>query len=497
MTVRDDVASIGVKALPRSTAEEKGVSSSALLDFVEAADREIDSLHSLMVLRHGKVIAEGWWAPYGPTRPHMLYSLSKSFTSTAAGLAIGEGLLNLDDRVVDFFPEDLPADSTPFLGEMRVRHLLTMTTGHTQDTLGAIRAGGDASWVASFLRQPVTAEPGTHFLYNSGATYMVSAIVQKVTGQTLVECLTPRLFEPLGIVGARWESCPSGINTGGWGLNVRTEDIAKFGQLYLQDGVWEGERLLPEGWVAAASAKQVPNGDEPASDWAQGYGFQFWRCRDGIYRGDGAFGQYCIVMPEQDAVLAITAGVRDMQGVLNLVWDRLLPALGSGSLAADAAAQARLRERLAGLKIAGVAGIGKPSSLEVSGRRYRFGDSAQGVKCAALHFEGPTALLAIEDGRGEDWITCGLDGIWVEGVTTVSVPGFGIPQGTSVPVVATGAWTDDRTFMARLCFVETPYYATITCRFEGDRMLLDIRTNVAFGPAEWPQMVGVAESATI
>ncbi|MBW7461807.1 serine hydrolase, partial [Paenibacillus sepulcri] len=152
------------------------------------------------------------------------------------------------------------------------------------------------------LAAPVEHEPGTHFVYNSGATYMLSAILQKVTGQTLLEYLQPRLIEPLGIKGAAWDVCPRGINVGGWGLNVTTEDIARFGQLYLQKGMWNGQRLLTEEWIAEATSSQISNGDGGVNDWAQGYGYQFWRCRHGVYRGDGAFGQFCIVMPEQDAV---------------------------------------------------------------------------------------------------------------------------------------------------------------------------------------------------
>ena len=156
---------------------------------------------------------------------------------------------------------------------------------------------------------------------------MLSAIVQKATGKTVLDYLKPRLFEPLGIEHPTWETSPQGISTGGYGLSIRTEDIAKFGQLYLQKGKWHGKQLVPAAWVEAATARQTSNGSNPKSDWDQGYGYQFWRCRHGAYRGDGAFGQYCIVMPEQDAVIAITSGVKDMQAVLNLVWDKLLPAM--------------------------------------------------------------------------------------------------------------------------------------------------------------------------
>src|SRR5947208_682692 len=220
--------------LPRSSPEAQGVSSAAVRAFVEAADTKIDALHSVMLLRHGHVVAEGWWSPYDALAPHALYSLSKSFTSTAVGLAIAEGKLSLDDPVLKFFSEDAPPQPSTNLKAMRVSDLLRMSTGHQAEP----RRGADQPWTRSFLAQPVPFKPGTHFLYNTSATYMLSAAVQKATGQTVHDYLRPRLFEPLGIDRPTWEASPQGITTGGFGLSIRTEDIAKFGQLYLQKGQW-------------------------------------------------------------------------------------------------------------------------------------------------------------------------------------------------------------------------------------------------------------------
>jgi len=186
---------------------------------------------------------------------------------------------------------------------------------------------------------------------NTPGSYMLSAIVQKVTGQTVLDYLRPRLFEPLGIENPEWGSSPQGVTFGGWGLKIRTEDIAKFGQLYLQQGKWHGKQLVPAAWVEQATAKQVSNGSDPTKDWDQGYGFQFWRCRHHAYRGDGANGQFCIVLPEQDAVIAITADTRDMQAELNVVWDKLLPALHAKRLPANKPKQARLQQTLANLRV--------------------------------------------------------------------------------------------------------------------------------------------------
>jgi CubicO group peptidase (beta-lactamase class C family) len=320
--------------LPRSTPESQGIASAAVRAYLEAADREVKSMHSFMLVRHGKVVAEAWWKPEGPEKAHRLWSLSKSFTSTAVGMAVAEEKLKVEDKVLSFFPEEAPAVTPENLKAMTVKDLLTMTGGHDKEVKLALT--DTVPWVTAFLAHPVPHAPGTHFQYNTPGTHLLSAIVRKVTGETVLDYLQPRLFQPLGIAPPEWPASPQGNTIGGWGLMLRTEDIAKFGQLYLQKGQWDGKQLVPESWVAQATAKQVPNDagkkNPDQSDWAQGYGFQFWRCRHGAFRGDGKDGQFCIVMPEQDAVVAITAETGDMQKELNLVWDYLLPAMKESPL---------------------------------------------------------------------------------------------------------------------------------------------------------------------
>ncbi|MCA9056922.1 MAG: serine hydrolase, partial [Planctomycetaceae bacterium] len=275
---------IQAQSLPRSTPESQGVSSPDVQAFVKAADEQIDTMHSFMLVRHGSVVAEGWWEPEAAEKNHVLWSLSKSFTSTAVGLAVSEGRLNIDDKVVSFFPDDLPAEPSENLAAMRVRDLLTMSTGHDSEP----RMTPDTPWVRTFLAHPVPNRPGSKFLYNTPATYMQSAIVQKVTGQTVLEYLRPRLFEPLGIENPEWQTSPQGISLGGYGLFVRTEDIAKFGQLYRQKGNWNGKQLIPAEWIEQATSRQVANDQAPSGrnpDWREGYGFQFWQCRHGAFRG--------------------------------------------------------------------------------------------------------------------------------------------------------------------------------------------------------------------
>jgi CubicO group peptidase (beta-lactamase class C family) len=306
-------------------------------------------LHSFMIVRHGHVIAEGWWKPEAADKPHVLYSLSKSFNATAVGLAIGDGKLRLDDPVLKFFPAQAPVEPSDNLKAMTVRDLLTMTCGHDTEP----KAAGGAPTVKQFLAHPVLHKPGTHFQYNTMGSYTLSAIVTKVTGQTTLEYLKPRLFAPLGIMDPEWGSSPEGNSLGGYGLKLCTEDIAKFGQLYLQRGKWNGKQLIPESWVAQATSKQVPNSEESHAkigiDWQQGYGFQFWRCTHNAFRGDGANGQLCVVIPDKDVVIAITADTGNFQGEMNAIWDHLYPAFQAEALPADSGAQEKLAQLTAGL----------------------------------------------------------------------------------------------------------------------------------------------------
>ena len=485
-------------SLPRSSPEQQGIASADLLAFVEAADKEIDTMNSFMLVRHGQVVAEGWWAPYDRDTPHVLYSLSKSFTSTAVGFALAEGKLNLDDPVLKFFPDEAPADPPPNLRAMRVRDLLRMNTGNQSEA--PIRVDDPSkqkdTWVKTFLSHTVPFKPGTHFLYNSPATYMLSAIVQKVTGLTVLEYLRPRLFEPLGFKNPVWVSSPQGISAGAYGLSVRTEEIARFGELYLHKGIWNGKQLIPSTWVEQATAIQTSTGSAPTSDWDQGYGYQFWRSRHNSFRGDGAFGQYCMVIPELDAVVAITSGVRNMQQVMNLVWDKLLPVMKPGRLPENPAARHQLEARLAALRVKFPTGaVSSPIAAGVSGKWFEFTENDRGLKAVSFDFNSPSPSLTMRTATGETRMTIGRE-TWTNsrGLFT-----NGLDRALSVPanplVAASGAWSTENTFTVKLVLSETPYYSTLNFKFEGDRLLVDSEHNVAFGPTKLPQLVGILRSS--
>ncbi|MDG0808572.1 serine hydrolase domain-containing protein [Cohnella rhizosphaerae] len=463
-------------ALPRSAPEAQGIRSADLLAFLDRLE-DSGEIHTFMLLRRGTVIAEGGWKPYSPQRLRLANSVSKSFTSACVGIAADEGLLTVRDKVLSFFPEYAPERPDERLAAMTVEHLLTMSSGHQTDTSPAMMAEED--WVRAFLSLPVEHTPGSVFVYNSGATYMLSAIVQRLTGQPLLEYARTRLFEPLGIHGVTWETCPKGITVGGWGLSANTEHFAKLGQLYLNKGTWQGRRILSEQWIEASTGKRIENGSDPDSDWHQGYGYQFWQCRYGAYRGDGAFGQFIIVLPEQDTVLAITSGVNDMQSVMRAIWEGLLPALNQEKEAIDLSAgtSQALADRLASLHIAVPSDVSTGRRRDdSSGVRYRLEDNPLGLTEVELRED--------EQGGCVVWTQIGQERILNYSCTTWTLNEWKTPDGV-IKISASGGWTDEKNFLLAVRPIETAFVQTYRCRFEGDTLIINYNSEYdLFGPKQ-------------
>ena len=447
-------------ALPRSAPSAQATDAGGVVAFLDAIDGVAGvEPHSLMLLRHGEVIAEGWWDPYRRDDVHQLYSLSKSFTSTAAGFAWADKLLDLDAPVVSYFPE-LDAEITdPRSRSILVRHIASMSAGHTTEQWNRAVETDFVEPVRGFLLDPPDGTPGLTFAYSQSTTYVLGAIIQRVTGGSLIEYLRPRLFEPLGMGEPFWLQHPPGRDIGFAGLHATTDAVARLGQLYLRGGAWEGQQLLAPEWVAEATRTQVENGDgsNPDSDWAQGYGFQFWMSRHG-YRGDGAYGQLCVVLPEQDAVLAMTAETVDMQFVLDAAWTHLLPAFERpGSAAADAA----LGERLTGLQLP------MPSGDEVPEAEFTVAESAL-RKLERISLTPDAVTLHEEDGVATRLPL--TRGAWPPPIGNLT---------------ACAARTDAETVMVHLQFTQAPHKLLIRC---------DLRTGTF--EATWRTVPLMARSIT-
>jgi CubicO group peptidase (beta-lactamase class C family)/predicted glycoside hydrolase/deacetylase ChbG (UPF0249 family) len=472
--------------LPRSTPEAEGVSSAGITQFLDEANKGKDEFHSFMILRHGKVISEGWWNPFRSDLSHTMYSTSKSFTATAIGFLVAENKLTVNDKVVSFFPESVPENSNtsnPLLAELRIKDLLSMSVGHEKEN-SPIMITED--WVKEFLKTPIKYQPGSKFLYNSPATYMLSAIVQKVSGQKLIDFLQPRLFEPLGIKNIDWEVDPKGINTGGWGLRLKTEDMAKFGQLFLQKGRWNGKQILPESWVAEASKMQIlqspdmPQAKRDSSDWQQGYGYQMWRCRNNGFRADGAFGQYIIVLPEQDAVIAITAEAVNMQSEINLVWKYLLPAFMPKKLRTDAVSRQNLQTKITALAIpTAIKNSIEAKEKAISGKTFAVYSKNKSFKSISFDFKDEKAQMTLTTDSATHQIPFGA-GTWALGQTTKLGPYLvarAMANRKGLPIYKTAGsytWKDDKTLELTLKYIESPHVETILCVFDGDNVSISM-----------------------
>lgn len=474
--------------LPRRSPESQGVDSAGIRAFLSQIKASGLEWHSFMLVRHGQVVSEGWWKPFAADYKHTLYSLSKSFTSTAIGFLVQEGKLSVNDYVLKFFPEHAPTHPSDNLKKMQVKHLLTMNTGQSVDTIPIMRSNTDKNWVKLFLEQPVEHEPSTFFVYNTGATYMLGAIVTQVTGQLLEDYLRPRLFEPLGITDYDWEKSPQGLNTAGYGLRVTTEDIAKFGQFYLQKGQWNGQQLLSAGWIEEATQKQTTS-REGDNDWSQGYGYQFWRCKPGFYRGDGAYGQFCIVMPQHDAVLAMTCESFDLQKSMNVAYETLLPAFRGSPLPDNPTTLAALQADIAALALP-VTKSAKKSILhqKYSNRFFKVEKNPLNITRIGLGLFDDAGVIRISQNDETNFHKVGFG--WEEWKTSkTNTKNYFVNNPNAMPsrIAATGTWINENTLQIYCKFVDAIHGDLLTFVFEGDKLTVTMLNSIAANSKNTPE----------
>jgi len=483
---------IAQSKLPRSTPEAEGVSSDSIIKFLDSINNSQHEMHSIMVLRHGKVVAEGWWKPYSAELKHTMYSVSKTFTATAVGFAVTENRLTVNDKVVSFFPGQLPDTVSTNLAELTVKDLLSMSVGQQPDPTG-VAITGDAPWVNTFLKLPVVHKPGTTFLYNSLGSYMLSAIVQKVTGQRVVDYLRPRLFKPLGIEGTDWETDPMGINSGGWGLRIKTEDMAKVGQLFLKKGKWNGRQIIPAAWIEEATTKKIdqtpdmPQAKRDSSDWQQGYAYQVWRSRNHSYRADGAFGQYILVMPDLDAVIVITSESPNMQDEINFVWKYLLPSFKKNKLPSSKNSSL-LKQKLSKLALAPSPKSTSPAEKIISGKTFTVESNEMNIASLSFDFRNNTCNLGIKTDTATYAIQFG-SGAWKPGVTKKRGPSLvgraknhfvGLPP---PKITSSYFWKDANTLELKIRYIESPHTEIFVCRFDDNNITVDTGNSFDKNPA--------------
>jgi CubicO group peptidase (beta-lactamase class C family) len=471
--------------LSRSTPESEGVSSAGIINFLNAVDTGSVELHSFMFIRHGKVIAEGWWSPYGSDYKHIMFSASKTYTATAIGLAISENRLKITDKVISFFPSSLPDSISEYMRELTVQNLLTMSVGQDPEPR-AMGTSGD--WITSFLKSAPIFKPGTIFKYNNMATFLLSAIVQQVTGQTVFDYLMPRIFQPLTIRGIDWDLNPQGINLGMIGLRLRTEDLAKFGQLLLQNGVWNGKQLIPKEWIKEATSFKIESNDGGANrapknlnDWAQGYCYQMWRGRNNSVRLDGMGGQFVVLFPDKDAVVIMTANARSTQDELNLMHNYLIPAIKSDkAIPENARLNIELQKRQSSLilKPTTAAGLSK-SEIEskISGKEFGLAKNNNNIQSVYFTFNGNECSFALKRDDNISFIKTGLESWGMSNTLSSSLLAPPRVASKSVdanykilqPIIKVGvsySWTDKNTLELTARFIEESLGSeTIVCKF--------------------------------
>ncbi|RJE87484.1 class A beta-lactamase-related serine hydrolase [Paenibacillus sp. 1011MAR3C5] len=461
--------------IPKDMPENHGLSSQDLLAFFRKIESLDLAVNGFMLLQDGKATAEFWREPYRKDSEQVLFSLSKSFTSIAIGIAWDEGYLSLDDQVAAFFPDKRPDPVSPHLEKMTIHHLLSMNAGHQANIYEAVVKQQD--WVKAFLSLEVEHEPGSYYQYSTPAAYMLSAILQRATGEGLVDFLMPRLFEPLGIPRPSWETCPLGIAAGGMGLSLSAEGVAKFGLMLLHKGSFEGRRIVSERYIELAVAEHSDNRKEGAPiDAAQGYGYQFHRCRRGCYRGDGAFGQLCFVAPQHNLVIAANCSfpsMRPLHTLLDLIYEHIIDQLdANASLPTVEGAEMSFRfKRQSAVLPAAVASENHPYWSRVS-KSYRMADNPNGVEqmIISLNHDELELRLHYRDGREQS-----LPFHFSQPVEAETVFWKDLCLHMQ-KVVTYAAWRDNTTLQLTMYYIETPYVVDYTIRL--DEVSIDVQFDI-------------------
>ncbi len=455
--------------------ENQGVSSSAIGGFIDACEAQNLQVSTFMLIAGGKAVAQFWKRPYEKDCVQLLYSLTKSFTAAGVGIASDKGLLSLDDPVISFFPDKLPACISNNLRNMRVKHLLSMTCGIHDNTYGELYPHAD--WVKAFLAQDFPHEPGTYFRYSTHASHMLSAIVHKAAGENFYDFLKEHLFAPLGIEQSTWEFCGQGIAAGGMGLGLTTESIAKFGQMLLSKGVFGGTRVLSEAYVDAMTAMQADESVTEKDDGHRlGYGYQMKIGRDAGYNHAGGFGTLLFVAPKRSMVVAVTSRKKNYAEVMDLIHEKLVDAPVASPKEGSAHEHALLREKIDALAYAVPSFSPVPDNACALEGTYEISDNPHGLYRAAFtkDAEGGFSLRLRYHDREDSHLRFHFARP-VEG-NDVFVKDI---QFHRQRYVSYASWSSPRALGMTVIYLETPYVVTYAATFSGDMIELTFAMNVS------------------
>lgn len=479
------------------TPEEVGVCSKEVQAFIDECIEKGRELHSITVIRHGKIACEVYREPFSPQCRHMMYSVSKSFTSTAIGFAVDEGYLTVDTRFVDIFPEARTDKHDEYLEEMTIEDLLTMRSGKN---VSIFMDRTRDRWFRDIVDSPWISEPGTEFLYISENMYLLCCCIHKLTGMSVIDYLRPRLFEPLGMEDPFWEKCPSGVEAGGWGLMITGEDLAKFTYCYQQMGKFGGKQVIPEYWVKEATAYHADNaGSSDTSDSVVGYGYCFWRNAGYAksYRADGMFCQFGIVFEDLDACITMTGGEIDEQGMRDVIWNHFPKAFIEADDKAETTSivapafprlvpkprNLALESRIEGKKIkfrkpVVVNAIGYPVSVVPLPAMFVSADKAGNISDVTFAFRENDMQMSWSEGDEINSIAIGLDGEYRwDNIVLGTMP---------FTTCATGCWNSENELEVHIRCIEAVAERIIYFKFNGD--------NVIMRPSSVPNASVIAES---
>lgn len=501
---------------PEASPESVGLSSARLNELYDFLADPGMGLHSFLILRHGKLVSQAYWNPYSREKPHTLFSASKTFTGLAVGFAVQDGKLSLDDRIVDWFKDRLPAKTSENMEKMRVRHLLTMSTGFAKDPHDFpwprpddILATGphcchqgielpQIDWIRNFFNHYVAYEPGSEFVYCTHGTYMLSVLVQRAVGKTVSEYLNEKLFIPMGLGTPSWETGPDGCTVGGWGLMLTTEQLAAVGLMMLNNGIWHGKQILSPEWIREATSVHVTMKHLDEAHIA-GYGYQIWIDeREGAYMFRGAFGQICAVIPGKDMVIAYTGGSDG--AARRIAWEKIwdLTVAEASDIPLSEPGNPHQAQNIPMLISAaeGIPSWQEPLSLQYSGKQYIFGDNRLNFTALSMQFaSGPAECdkLTLAWNNRSFTVPVGY-GCWLRGKTCVTTP----ETDTDISLLfenvsCSGAWKNGIYYLT-LCFDETSYINHIELRFQPGGVLLCHSRNCTFYDAVNISITGIEKN---
>lgn len=495
------------KEFMRVTPESVGIDSGDIEWLLDQLESGFTEPHGLMIMRHGKICAEGWWNPYAPGIRHGLQSHSKTYAATAIGIAYTEGIVKLDERIIDIFPEYAPEQPSENLKRLTVHDVLCMGCGMDEMPMAT------EHWIRDFLHTPVNHTPGTTYMYNSVGSSILSAIIVKKTGMSMHEYLKPRLYDKIGIFSDnhRWMKMPDGCEVGGGGLFATTEDNLRLMKLYADGGVWEGERILDDEYVKRATTLQNESATEAknnplAKDNFVGYGYQIWMCRPkGVYRADGAMGQFTIVVPDKDMIIAITenaSGAHWAQTTLDVMWEFLERIENHPAKEENTEKSECLKNRMGRLALPNPkCAPYSPIAANIEGRQWRVIDGdfymedvgvaqhmsgcelPQPIDVFCFHFTSDEIVMDWENREEKERLVIATDGSRRHN----TLPGRLISQ-----VLLSGAWISENTLEVKARYIETCKEETLLFTFE-EKKLKITNSTIEFGMQKEIEIFAEAE----